>query len=99
MMLQGLPRSSLQLASVACELIAAKHEEVRPCCSPATCYKCDAARWSDMNFKKHVLEHMYDIGIGLQERYPSVSGFTSIADNCFQVTSSAHTSRDLAGRS
>ena len=27
--LQGLPRSSLQLASVACELIAAKHEEVR----------------------------------------------------------------------
>lgn len=30
MILQGLPRSSLQLASVTCELIAAKHEEVRP---------------------------------------------------------------------
>ena len=27
--MQGLPRSSLQLASVACELIAAKHEEVQ----------------------------------------------------------------------
>lgn len=23
----------------------------------------------------------------MQERYPSVSGFTSIADNCFQVCS------------
>ncbi len=29
----------------------------------------------------------------MQERYPSVSGFTSIADNCFQVISSGHTSR------
>ena len=35
MLLQGLPRSSLQLAGVACELIAAKHEEVHPC-SPCT---------------------------------------------------------------
>ena len=43
MVLQGLPRSSLQLASVACELIAAKHEEVRPCCPPVTCCKSNVA--------------------------------------------------------
>ncbi len=44
MMLQGLPRSSLQLASVACELIAAKHEEVRPCRPPAVRSKRRVAR-------------------------------------------------------
>lgn len=101
--LQGLPRSSLQLASVACELIAAKHEEVRlllhaaaPCALRVYRFQLDviASHESFICQQSCSLETRRTplrVLLHVQERYPSVSGFTSIADNCFQV----RTSRDL----
>ncbi len=88
-----MPRSNLQLVSVACMLVASKHEEVR-------LERKGTARTRTAVFIWRVLSTPFGGSASMwceqygallistcaaQEVHPSVADFTNIADNCFAV--------------
>lgn len=75
LLLQGVPRTQLQLVGVACMLIAAKHEEVRWQPNLSLCLVISCQFSSFIFFFR-----------SYQEMHPSILDFATIADNCFMVT-------------
>lgn len=86
---QGVARNDLQLISVACMLVAAKHEEVsRQICHAAANQhgmSCRHPRTGACLSRCVIVGTPERVIYMLQERHPSMAEFAGIADDSFQV--------------